>query len=188
MMKTLREDFLEKVAAVKFTMLEAGFRHVKADVLYHMPDHPGILQQFIHDEPHDYFAIAGELMGRIDTLLSKQGKLLTPQAAEQIEALFVEVEQGLKDHLRALSRTPDFAIDFAPLTQDARMAAIEAVPFAKLRHFLSHWHNHLDGPMNMVRVVASPLPEEQLTALFNRASERLKAVAPVALRTPSFRL
>lgn len=167
-MKTLREEFLESVHMARAAALRNTVRAVRAEILYHMPDHPHILQTFVHSDPADRFD-AGDLilkeLARIEAEASLR-RLIRPDeirpdgAGEDPRQRLARLYAGLLRHIERAAATPDeFTLDFNRIAANRRVPAIQTVPFAGLRRLLLHWQNNLDGPLNRVAVTQCRPPE-----------------------------
>ncbi len=171
-MFSLRDDFAEKVQLAKYAVMEAGLRHVKAEVLYHMPDQPGLVTTYTHEFPNDSFVISQALLRRIDALLAKQSKtILTAEEAERFSREMDELGDDLARHVLRVERTADqFTIPFRRIAPERQIKAIEDVPLMRLRSFLRHWHDTLDGPMAEVKVAMQKPGRDELQQAFRTAS------------------
>lgn len=162
-MKTLREEFLESVHMARAAALRNTVRAVRAEILYHMPDHPHILQTFIHSDPADRFD-AGERilkeLAQIEAAVSPRRVIRPDEAGEDPRPRLARLYADLLRHIERAAATPDeFVLDFNNVAANRRLCAIETVPFAGLRRLLLHWQNNLDGPLNRVAVTQCRSPE-----------------------------
>jgi uncharacterized protein Usg len=154
-MRNLREEFFDNVHFIRHVAAKQTLRTVKAEILYHMPDHPHLLQTFLYADHADRLVVGESIMKEVRRLEEDQRRLIRPgeenlqDPQQQLMGLMLK----LADHMEKLEKTPEeFEIPFRRIPAAKHMSVIEDVPFSGLRRLLTHWHQNLDGPLNSVRV------------------------------------
>jgi uncharacterized protein Usg len=156
----LREEFFDAVHFARNLAAKTAPRSVKAEILYHMPDHPHLLQTFLYADSADRFTVAESILSDIERIERDAKRLIRPgeEGPDPAQRMF-QLLVRLQDHVDRLEDTPEeFEIPFRTIPASQRLAVIRDVPFTGLRRLLTHWQKNLDGPLNTVRVTQCRAP------------------------------
>lgn len=146
----------------RMSLMEA-IRDVKAEILYHLPDKPGLVQTYLHPVGLDTIVPGQDLLAEMQLIEHDLKKIRTKEEFDRIEERLDGLKSGLKEHLDRLGSTAQsFTVPFQQaVSAHQRRDMIHAVPFSALREFLGFWEDNIDGPMREVRVMASVLPHDR---------------------------
>lgn len=174
-------EFAKDIDGLKFKIFEAGAMEVTTEIVFHMLDHPSVLDVSTNMEPEDHFSGWEELIGRIDGLKDiARRPIVTPVEAERLEKAVARLNNDISEYLKQIDGVKDFAIAFDTIGGETeKLIAIASLPFPKLKEFLLDWHKN-KGPMKDIKVTLTPSPVN-LREAFEKASTSAKPLQETVL-------
>lgn len=150
----LAEQYNEQARQISAACKDEGQRVVSMKILFHLPDYPGIIRDFIW-QSEDSFRQGEEVTRKFN----QTGQAIQRVASVSEDLFFDALEfykDNLKDaliHLTRMKQTPsEFEIPFHKYDASEHEAIIDAVPFGGVRKFLHHWRREIEGPLHTAMI------------------------------------
>ncbi len=147
----LNETFAAQMLALRQAAWAQGPCRVNINILYGLPDHPSIAQEFIH-QTDDVFTPGATVAKEIKAYEDKMKAAKTIRAMLDIFEdwrVFREKSDALLQTSEKLTKPMRLVFKAATPAQQADMIA-RSVQFPNTRDFLLFWTRKLDGPMREV--------------------------------------
>lgn len=156
---------------------ELSERVVTAELTYHMPDSPHVVNTFTWQKD-DRFDAGDKI---VEDLTSAKEKFEISEDAGDISSIFNQAmafyQASVKQawvHVDRLKRTSDhFVIPLHRSGVNFQAHVIDGVPFPELRKFLNFWRNEIDGPLNYVEVSHTSAIKDHSRATYSQGKQAL---------------
>lgn len=135
---------------------ERSARLVTAEVTYHMPDSPHVLNTFIWQKEDRFDAgdkIIGDLNNAKNLFQITEGHDDISTAFNSAMTFYQATVKQAWGHLEKVTRTSDhFDISMSDHGRNLQSHLANEVPFPALRKFINFWLSEIEGPANYIKV------------------------------------